>query len=57
MGWIDNGYKILWQTAAPKSREFLIPPSAVELAELATDVIKEMVEAGTLTRLPKIPTT
>jgi hypothetical protein len=57
MGWINNGYKLLWETAALTSREIPNAPSAFALGELAIGAIKEMVEAGALTRLPKIPTT
>jgi len=52
MGWIDKGYKLLWEAIALAARKFPNPPSAFELGELANSAIKEMVEAGALARLP-----
>ena len=53
MDWIDNGYRLLWETAAPAAKEPPNAPSAFEHKEFVNDAIKEMVEAGTLTRLPR----
>ena len=53
MDWIDNGYKLLWETAAPAAKESPNDPSAFEQKEFVNDAIKEMVEAGVLTRLPR----
>jgi len=47
------GYRLLWGTFAPETREFPNAQSAFEHREFATGAIKEMVEAGALTRLPK----
>ena len=53
MDWIDNGYKLLWESAAPAPKESPNAPSAFKHKELVNDAIKEMVEAGALTRLPR----
>ncbi len=49
--WIDNGYMLFWETAAPAAKESPSAPSAFEHKEFVSSAIKEMVEAGTLTRL------
>ena len=51
--WIDNGYKLLWETATPAAKESPNAPSAFEHTEFVNDAIKEMVKAGVLTRLPR----
>jgi hypothetical protein len=53
MDWIDNGYRLLWETAAPAAKESLNAPSAFEHKDFVNDAIKEMVESGALTRLPR----
>ena len=53
MDWIDNGYRLLWETPAPAAKESPNAPSAFEHKEFVNDAIKEMVEAGALTRLPR----
>ena len=53
MDLIDNGYMLLWETAALTAREIPIAPSALDHKEFVTSAIKEMMEAGALTRLPK----
>ena len=53
MDWIDIGYKLLWETGAPAAKESPNAPSALEHKEFVNDAIKEMVEAGALTRLPR----
>jgi hypothetical protein len=53
MNWIDKGYRQLWETAGPASKESPNAPSAFEHKELVNDTIKEIVEAGGLTRLPR----
>ena len=53
MDWIDNGYKLLWETDAPVAKESPNAPSTFEHMEFVNDAIKEMVEAGALTRLPR----
>ena len=50
---IDNGYRLLGETVVPATREFPNAPSVFEYRESVTCAIKEMVEAGALTRLPK----
>ena len=52
MDWIDNGYRLLWETAAPAAKESPNAPSAFEHKDFVNDAIKEMVESGALTRLP-----
>jgi hypothetical protein len=41
------------ETVAPATREFPNAPSALDHKECVTGAIKELVEAGALTRLPK----
>jgi hypothetical protein len=53
MDWIDNGYRLLWETAAPAAKESSNAPSAFEHKDFVNDAIKEMVESGALTRLPR----
>ncbi len=50
MDWIDNGYMMLWETAAPAIKESPSAPSAFEHKEFVSGAIKEIVEAGALTR-------
>ncbi len=52
--WIDNDYKMLWETSAPATKESQNTPSAFEHMEFVTCAIGEMVEAGALIHLPKI---
>ena len=54
MDWIDNGYKLLWEAVAPVAKESPSAPSAFEHTEFVNDAIKGMVEAGALTRLPRV---
>ncbi len=51
MDWIDNCYKLLWETAAPAAKESPNAPSAFEHNEFVNDAIKDMVDSGALTRL------
>jgi hypothetical protein len=51
--WVDNGYTLLGETVATAAREFPNAPSVLEHREIVTCTIKEMVETGALTRLPK----
>ena len=51
MDWIDNGYMFLWEIAAPATKESPSASSAFEHKEFVSGAIKEMVEAGALTRL------
>jgi len=53
MDWIDNGYKLLCETATSASKESPNAPSAFEHTEFVNDVIKKMMEANDLTRLPR----
>ena len=54
MDWIDNGYKLLWETdTTPAAKESPSAPSAFEHKEFMNDDIKEIVEAGALTRLSR----
>ena len=53
MDWIGNGYRLLWETATPATREFPNAPSAFEHREFVASAFKEMVEAGAHIRLPK----
>ena len=58
MGWIDNGYDLVWDTTPPVAREMLNSKSASEHHEFVTSMISEMVEAGAASALPTcgIPT-
>ncbi len=51
MDWIDNGYMLLWETVAPTTKESPNAPSAFEHKKFVSGAIKEMMEAGALTRL------
>ena len=53
MDWIDNGYMLSWEAAATAAKESPNAPSAFEQKEFVNDAIKEMVEVGALTRLPR----
>ncbi len=53
MDWIDHGYMFLGETAAPATKESPSVSSAFEHKEFVSGAIKEMVEAGALTRLLK----
>jgi hypothetical protein len=53
MDWIDNGYMPSWEIAAPAPIESPNTPSAFEHKKFVSGAIKEMVEAGALTRLPR----
>ncbi len=53
MDWIDNGYMLLRETAAPAAKESPNAPSAFEHKEFVNYAIKEMVDSGALTRLPR----
>ncbi len=53
MDWIDTGSKRLWETVALAAKESPNAPSAFEHKEFVNDAIKDMVEAGALTRLPR----
>ncbi len=51
MDWIDIGYMFLWETVAPATKESPSASSSFEHKEFVSGAIKEMVEAGALTRL------
>jgi len=53
MDWIDNGYKMSWETAAPAAKESQNAPSEFEHKEFVNYAIIEMAEAGAFTRLPR----
>ncbi len=53
MDWVDNGYKLLWETVTPAAKESRNAPSVFQHKGFVNDAIKEMVESGALTRLPR----
>ena len=53
MDWIENGYRLLWETAVPAAKESPNKASAMEHKEFVSGAIAEMLEAGALTLLPK----
>jgi len=53
MHWIDHGYISLWEIYAPAAKESPNALFAFEHGEFATGAIKEIVETGALTCLPK----
>jgi hypothetical protein len=53
MDWIDNGYKLLWETVAPVAKEPANAPSAFKHREFVNDAIKEMVEVNAITRISR----
>jgi hypothetical protein len=53
MDLIDNGYRHLWETVALATKESPNAPSAFEHKDFVNGTIKEVVEAGALTRLER----
>ena len=52
MEWIDCGYKLMWEQAAPAPKEAPNSPSAGAHGEFVSSAIEEMLLAGAVTRLP-----
>jgi hypothetical protein len=51
MGWIDNGYDLVWDATPPVAREMPNYKSALGHHECVTSAISEMVEAGAASAL------
>ena len=52
MGWIDDGYNLVWGTTPPVAKEMTNSKSALEQHEFVTKAISEMVEASAVSALP-----
>ena len=53
MDWIDNGYRLQWDSNPPEPREMPNSVSATEYEEFVDNALSEMVASGAATRLPQ----
>ena len=53
MDWIDNGYRLQWDSNPPEPREMPNSVSATEHEEFVDNALSEMVASGAATRLPQ----
>ena len=52
MGWIDNGYDLVWDSTPSVAKKMPSSKSALEHHEFVTKAISEMVEASAALALP-----